>query len=808
MKGVVALLEAHEIISARAADALTTTTTTSMPVAVSRHFSRHPEIVRREEVVDDFVRANCDTPNFLMLPMLKKVLREAGIGEVSTHSINIWISLSRKRLGLQWEKGCNPRCSPVVANVAAGHASAPLGAWADDDRILALIEADRVVTGDSVGGTGTVRLAHKPIAQGRSPSIPCADGPGRRRAETAGVPMKRHVPAAIGMHGQTGTTLMKRTEIIKSVLISLNGTRNVTALPIIKSMIIAAGLGPVSNNPLASEIVRCRRSLGFPIRAYVRNWRGARRDSIIDAFVSNNTQMRNVEMVSPINNQLERAGLEPLGAKTLLLYIGQSRSRLGLPFQGGQDREQEELVSPTTDAPRNRQLDIIAEMSQWLSNTNSGAATNPPPLVHLDASAHVDSWDDSDVPLSGCGSCRRVGGGSQRQSRKRERAQIKRVSPGDMIVYASDEEPYRPEPHKFRKSVVVVDTVTTRTMTAVPIFSSSDKWDASEAKNTDSHDAVRPSLRGELPREVRKAKIREYILAHPDQMGQELLNGLRACIGESHSKSALQLWARKARVELGQPFPRLKTYKQSTRRRDEIMDEYVATHPTLSNDHIAESIAPLLEAENIPFGNENNLKRLISESRARTGMSAKLAQQKFASDRLEVIEAFMRDHPTLTASRMIKPIQLAFRAQGLPVSDSQLYKYISITRQKMGTAESLSAPLPVIDDDEIGHGNTETTTIAAEVGEEVVYRDDAISNPGSPAGCSRRGRNRASLKRPRMAEEAEDTVDDDDVEDRCMVDGDSEEGEDEVEIDVVSVEESDTSFGGFPAPPLRLIPHE
>ena len=126
----------------------------------------------------------------------------------------------------------------------------------------------------------------------------------------------------------------------------------------------------------------------------------------------------------------------------------------------------------------------------------------------------------------------------------------------------------------------------------------------------------------------------------------------------------------------------------------------------------------------------------------------------------------------------------------------------------MGTAESLSAPLPVIDDNEIGHGNTETTTIAAEVGEEVVYRDDAISNPGSPAGCSRRGRNRASLKRPRMAEEAEDTVDDDDVEDRCMVDGDSEEGEDEVEIDVVSVEESDTSFGGFPAPPLRLIPHE
>ena len=172
---------------------------------------------------------------------------------------------------------------------------------------------------------------------------------------------------------------------------------------------------------------------------------------------------------------------------------------------------------------------------------------------------------------------------------------------------------------------------------------------------------------------ARLEKVREYILAHPDLKGESLVDGINGHMGTTYSVSTVAELVSKVREELGQPVRGVRLSPAQMRRRDQIIDKYVAGHPTDSNADLAKAIAALLRAEDLPLTPFNSLPRYIGVSRRRLSLPANSNR----SERNAVIEEFLRDHPEWQIQDMVAPIQQLMRAKGLTeITDRSLMDHI------------------------------------------------------------------------------------------------------------------------------------
>ena len=205
---------------------------------------------------------------------------------------------------------------------------------------------------------------------------------------------------------------------------------------------------------------------------------------------------------------------------------------------------------------------------------------------------------------------------------------------------------------------------------------------------------------------ARLAKVREYILAHPDQKGQVLMDGLCGYLGTTYNVKTVTVLMKQVRGELRLPARSPKLSPAQTRRREEIIDAFVAAHPPFSNFDMEEPIAAQVEAEQIPPTPTMSLPKYISNSRS--GLIMPIHSHR--PDRRAVIEEFLRDHTGLNTRDMIGPIQQLMRAKNLTkVSDYSLIVYISEIRRELRSTTSSPPTTTTIEPDLVGNGDAEET---------------------------------------------------------------------------------------------------
>ena len=222
----------------------------------------------------------------------------------------------------------------------------------------------------------------------------------------------------------------------------------------------------------------------------------------------------------------------------------------------------------------------------------------------------------------------------------------------------------------------------------------------------DGEESHRSRLRNPAARAERNEYVRAYILAHPDERGNALIDGLRVHLGADISRSGLLSCVREARIELGQAVGPPRVSAALAPRRDQIIDEYVAANPRALNIHMVAPINAKLEFAEIPTVTPVTLPKYLALSRGRLNMPARLSPSVNVVERKAIITTYVGDHMDLSCNRMLEPIRELLRANNVPDrAELTLLRNIQEVKQELVAAAS------------------STTTIAPESG-----RLDAISD--------------------------------------------------------------------------------
>ena len=139
------------------------------------------------------------------------------------------------------------------------------------------------------------------------------------------------------------------------------------------------------------------------------------------------------------------------------------------------------------------------------------------------------------------------------------------------------------------------------------------------------------------------------------------MNGLCDYLGTTYSVTTVASMVKEVRSELGLPVRVHRLSATQTRRRKQIIDEYVAAHPRVSTFDMEKPIAAQLEAELIPPTPPGSLATYISDSRRRLNILS-VAHSDMA-DRKVMIEEFLRQHSGLQSQDTIAPIQQLMQAR-------------------------------------------------------------------------------------------------------------------------------------------------
>ena len=166
------------------------------------------------------------------------------------------------------------------------------------------------------------------------------------------------------------------------------------------------------------------------------------------------------------------------------------------------------------------------------------------------------------------------------------------------------------------------------------------------------------------------------------------MNGLCDYLGTTYSVTTVASMVKEVRSELGLPVRVHRLSAAQTRRRKQIIDEYVAAHPKLPNSDMEKPIAAQLEAELIPPTPPGSLATYISDSRRRLNIPS--VSHSDMADRKVMIKEFLRQHSGLQCQDTIAPIQQLMQARKMrKLTDSSLLNCIrEIKKESRSTTPS------------------------------------------------------------------------------------------------------------------------
>ena len=187
----------------------------------------------------------------------------------------------------------------------------------------------------------------------------------------------------------------------------------------------------------------------------------------------------------------------------------------------------------------------------------------------------------------------------------------------------------------------------------------------SSANNLPHVYVPRGGLRDESARMAREEKIREYVMANPDQHGPAFVTGLNAYLGHTYHRSSLAYSVRRVRMELGHVVENIRLSSAQVRQRGKIIDGFIAAHPRVPNRLLESPINALMEAAGLPRISHKSFTQFMSQSRRRLNIPAYFTSSVNAVERNGIIKDLMREHDKGTAQDMMEPLKPVLQASNL-----------------------------------------------------------------------------------------------------------------------------------------------